>query len=244
MNAWGYTDVGRRRVENQDAYYIDVNEEIKQAVCVVCDGMGGANAGDIASRVAIEAFAGRAQGLLRPNRTTEQIRIVLKEAVSYANNQVHALSKTEEKYQGMGTTLVGALVSGDSVVVGNVGDSRAYLVDESGIHRVTRDHSLVEDMIQMGELTEQQAKEHPGKNLITRAVGTDEAVTVDLYELKAKPESYLLLCSDGLSNLVNAQEILYEVVHGGAPEECCKRLIEIANARGGYDNITAVLLAF
>lgn len=244
MNAWGYTDVGKQRTENQDAYYIDINKEHAQALCVVCDGMGGAKAGNIASKVAIEAFVGRVQGLMRPKRSVEQLKEVMKDAIRYANEQVHSLALADVKYRGMGTTLVAILVSGDSAVIGNIGDSRAYFVDHDGIRRITRDHSLVEDMVLLGELTEEEAKDHPNKNLITRAIGTDDNVTVDLYELVITPDSHLLLCSDGLSNLVSDQEILYEIVHGGEFDSCCKRLTEIANSRGGFDNITSVLIAF
>lgn len=243
MNAWGYTDVGKQRTENQDAYCIDINKEHAQALCVVCDGMGGAKAGNIASKVAIEAFVGRVQGLMRPKRNVEQLKEIMKDAIRYANEQVHSLALTDVKYRGMGTTLVAVLISGDSAVIGNIGDSRAYFVDHDGIRRITRDHSLVEDMVLLGELTEEQAKDHPNKNLITRAVGTDDNVAVDLYELVITPKSHLLLCSDGLSNLVSDQEILYEIVHGGECDSCCKRLTEIANSRGGFDNITSVLVA-
>ncbi len=243
MNAWGYTDVGKQRTENQDAYFVDINQDLSQALCVVCDGMGGAKAGNIASKVAIEAFVGRVQGLMRPKRSVEQLKEIMKDAIRYANEQVHSLALTDVKYRGMGTTLVAILVSGDSAVIGNIGDSRAYFVDQDGIRRITRDHSLVEDMVMLGELTEEQAKDHPNKNLITRAIGTDDSVTVDLYELLITPDSHLLLCSDGLSNLVSDQEMLYEIVHGGEFDSCCKRLTEIANSRGGFDNITSVLIA-
>ncbi len=243
MNAWGYTDVGKQRKENQDAYFIDINYEHRQAICVVCDGMGGANAGNVASKVAIEAFSGRVQGLLRPKRSAEQLKEILQDAIEYANVQVHALSKSDDRFRGMGTTLVAVLISDDHAVVANVGDSRAYFADSDGIYRITRDHSLVEDMVLLGKLTEEQAKDHPNKNVITRAVGTDKSVQVDFYELVLKPDSYLLLCSDGLSNLVSNQEMLYEILHGGDAANCCRRLTEIANARGGFDNITSVLLA-
>lgn len=243
MNAWGYTDVGKQRKENQDAYYIDINEEWRQAVCVVCDGMGGAKAGNIASKVAIDAFVGRIQGLLRPKRSIEQLKAILQDAIEYANDQVHTLAKSEPQYHGMGTTLVAIVISEDSAVIANIGDSRAYFADQDGIHKVTRDHSLVEDMVILGKLTEEQAKDHPNKNIITRAVGTDEKVAVDLYEFALVPDSFLLLCSDGLSNLVSDQEMLYEIIHGGDSANCCRRLTEIANARGGFDNITSVLLA-
>lgn len=243
MNAWGYTDVGKQRKENQDAYYIDINNEHRQAICVVCDGMGGANAGNVASKVAIEAFSGRIQGLIRPRRSVEQLKAIVQDAIEYANLQVHALAQSDEKYRGMGTTLVAILISGEHAVIANVGDSRAYFADSDGIQRITRDHSLVEDMVLLGKLTEEQAKDHPNKNVITRAVGTDKSIMVDLYEFVLQPDSYVLLCSDGLSNLVSNQEMLYEIIHGGDSGNCCRRLTEIANARGGFDNITSVLLS-
>jgi len=243
MNAWGYTDVGKQRKENQDAYFIDINKEYRQAICIVCDGMGGAKAGNIASKVAIDAFSGRVEGLLRPKRSVEQLKEILRDAIEYANEQVHSLAQADERYRGMGTTLVAIIISGDSAVIANIGDSRAYFVDQDGIRRVTRDHSLVEDMVLLGKITEEQAKDHPNKNVITRAVGTDKTVSVDLYEFVLEPDSFLLLCSDGLSNLVSDQEMLYEIIHGGDLANCCRRLTEIANARGGFDNITSVLLA-
>ena len=132
MNAWGYTDVGKQRKENQDAYFIDINNEHRQAICVVCDGMGGANAGNVASKVAIDAFIGRVQGLLRPKRSFEQLKEILRDAIEYANLQVHALAHSDDRYRGMGTTLVAVLVSGDHAVVANVGDSRAYFADNDG----------------------------------------------------------------------------------------------------------------
>jgi len=143
----------------------------------------------------------------------------------------------------MGTTLVAVVATQTKTAVINIGDSRAYRINSEGIEKITRDHSLVEDMVRMGELTEEQAQEHPGKNLITRAVGTDVSVTGDVFFPDMKRGEYILLCSDGLSNLVSEQEMLYEVMYG-ENSDCCRRLIDIANDRGGYDNITVVLLAF
>lgn len=243
MNAWGFTDVGRVRQSNQDAYHIELMQDGKVALCVVCDGMGGAKAGNVASQTAIDSFVFNIKSMIPDHSEAKQDENILLRAIELANHHVHQKANSDDNYSGMGTTLVATLVQGDSITIINVGDSRAYLINGDGIRRITRDHSLVEDMVQMGEITELEAKEHPSKNLITRAVGTDANVIGDIYTLKRKLGEYILLCTDGLSNIVTEQEILYEVLYGGNHDQCCKRLTEIANARGGYDNITTVLLA-
>ena len=141
----------------------------------------------------------------------------------------------------MGTTMVAVLVVEDTAYLLNIGDSRAYHIDRDGITRLTRDHSVVEDMVARGDITPEQARTHPRKNLITRALGAEERIRADLYERQLKSGDHLLLCSDGLSNIVTDQELLYEVIHGGEIEECCQRLLDIALSRGAPDNVTAVL---
>ncbi len=145
-------------------------------------------------------------------------------------------------FAGMGTTLVAALVDGKTATVVNIGDSRAYHISAEGIIKVTHDHSIVQMMVDRGELTEEQAKCYPGKNLITRAVGTDAAVECDLYRVAVERGDCLLLCSDGLSNLLDEQEILFEVAHGEQRDSCCRRLLDIALNRGAPDNVTCLLL--
>ena len=142
----------------------------------------------------------------------------------------------------MGTTAVAAVVLGETVAVLNVGDSRCYFVDDQTIDQITRDHSLVNDLVLRGELTPEEARHHPSKNLITRALGVEEMVKPDIYMLQRKAGGYLLLCSDGLSNTVTDPEIQYEVIHGGEPEDCCQRLFDIALTRGAPDNVTVVLV--
>ena len=142
----------------------------------------------------------------------------------------------------MGTTLVAALAGPEEAVVLNEGDSRAYYVTQDGISLVTRDHSLVEDMVVRGELTREEARNHPHKNLITRALGAEPVLMADCFRQRLEEGSCLLLCSDGLSNVVSEQEMLYEVIHGGEQESCCQRLLEIALHRGAPDNVTAVLI--
>ena len=142
----------------------------------------------------------------------------------------------------MGTTMVAALAGAAEAVILNEGDSRAYHINSEGIVLVTRDHSLVEDLVERGELTREQARTHPHKNLITRALGAEPELRADCFRQPLAEGDYLLLCSDGLSNVVNEQEMLYEVVHGGAPEQCCNRLLEIALSRSAPDNVTVVLV--
>ena len=143
----------------------------------------------------------------------------------------------------MGTTLVAAFFQKDQLTVANVGDSRAYLFNKDGVKSITTDHSLVELMVQRGEITREAAKFHPGKNLITRAVGTEAKVSCDLYHLKLNKGDSVLLCSDGLSNVMSDQEILFEVIHGVNKNDCCQRLMNIANYRGSPDNVTVALIA-
>ena len=173
MKVWGYTDVGRVRQSNQDAYYMEIIGG-KQAICVVCDGMGGAKAGNIASKLATDAFVRHVKSILKPGMHCESLKEMVSDSVFTANRSVHEMAASDASYDGMGTTLVSVLAAEDGLVVINIGDSRAYLLDKEGIRRITRDHSLVEDMVEMGEITVEEAKEHPGKNLITRAIGTDE----------------------------------------------------------------------
>mgnify|MGYP004653857089 CR=1 FL=1 len=244
MFAWGKSDIGRVRKENQDSYAFDVSDVKTPAYAVVCDGMGGAAAGNVASRLAVDTFIECVKSAEYKSMSNEKLEETLISAARSANQVVHDTAKDDNKLHGMGTTLVAVLAERENVAVINIGDSRAYKISQDGISRITRDHSLVEDMVRMGELTEEQAQEHPGKNLITRAVGTDSTVSGDTYFPHIEPNDYILLCSDGLSNLVTEQEILFEVLYGGENCECCNRLVDIANERGGYDNITVVLLSF
>ena len=173
----------------------------------------------------------------------EKINAMLRAALELANKAVHEQSQLSEEYQGMGTTLVAAFFQKDKVTIINVGDSRAYLFNKHGVTPVTTDHSLVEMMVQRGELTREAAKHFPGKNLITRAVGTEAEVECDLYHLKLLKGDSVLLCSDGLSNLLSDQAMLFEVVHGVNKSDCCQRLMNIANYRGSPDNVTVALVS-
>jgi protein phosphatase len=240
MHFWGLSDLGCVRKQNEDALFIQQLNK-STLLCVVCDGMGGAKAGNVASSLAADTFAQEVKRTLK-GRKKNNIEQLLFEAVNLANDTVYQQSKVSEEYDGMGTTLVAALVRGKTVNIVNVGDSRAYSISTEGIRQITVDHSVVQMMVQRGELSKERAKCYPGKNYITRAIGTEETVTCDGFLTQLTKGEYLLLCSDGLTNVVNDQEILFEVLHGGTPDSCCQRLIEIAKHRGAPDNVTCALI--
>jgi len=241
MQAWGISEAGMVREQNQDHYAI-LKLGREQLLAVVCDGMGGARSGNIASKMAVDVFTGEVQRAVRSNMKPEAIDAMLTSSLRLANRAVYEQSLVSEEYMGMGTTLVAAFFQKDTLTVVNVGDSRAYLLNEDGVVSITTDHSLVELMVQRGELTREAAKTHPGKNLITRAVGTETEVDCDIFHWDLFKDDCVLLCSDGLSNLMSDQEILFEVIHGVKKSDCCQRLMNIANFRGSPDNVTIALV--
>ena len=237
LNIWGITDKGAVREQNQDSYCITWLDN-GDALCAVCDGMGGARAGNVASSLAVDTFE---SSFLAESALPLRDRMLT--AAETANRVIYRRAREDETCRGMGTTLVAVHITQDGrALMLNVGDSRGYRIQESGIERVTRDHSLVEDLLARGEITETEARSHPQKNLITRALGVEAQVRADFFDLTVAPGTFLLLCSDGLSNTVNDQELLFEVLHAGSPETCCQRLLDISMSRGAPDNVTAVLI--
>ena len=236
MQIWGITHRGTVRQQNQDAYAAK-NLDDGRVIALVCDGMGGARAGNVASAMAVDLFMNR---FLEGKGSSDRER--MQQAAALANDQVFQKAAADPDCAGMGTTLVAALVDEQEALVLNEGDSRAYHINQNGIVQITRDHSLVEDMVQRGELTREQARNHPHKNLITRALGAEPVLLADCFKQPMAEGDYLLLCSDGLSNVVTDQEMLYEVIHGGAADSCCQRLLDIALERGAPDNVTVVLV--
>lgn len=238
MNVWGITDRGKIREQNQDAFAHQVLPD-GRVIALVCDGMGGARAGNIASSMAVDVFM---EAFLEDGEDSPDLEH-MERAAALANRQVFRRAVEDENCVGMGTTLVAALAGEEEALILNEGDSRAYHIsEESGISQVTRDHSLVEDLVERGELTRDQARVHPHKNLITRALGAEPDLKADSFRRELAEGDFLLLCSDGLSNVVSEQEILYEVVHGEEACTCCRRLLDIALHRGAPDNVTAVLI--
>ena len=222
------SDTGRRRRRNEDNYVV------APPLFAVADGMGGAQAGEVASRLAASALeAGDSDGL----EGTKRIDALIQEA----NRRIYDRASTDPTASGMGTTMTVALVEGMTVAIGHVGDSRAYLVRGEQMEQLTEDHSLVNELLKTGRLSEQEAQIHPQRSVITRAVGTDPDVDVDVFTIEAEEGDVFLICSDGLSDMVADEEIL-EVVHANRDDldQAVKALVAAANRGGGEDNITAV----
>ena len=242
MRAWSLTDQGRVRKQNQDAcsyLQFELGDGTEILAAVVCDGMGGAKAGNIASEIAVETFMEELRkDFYAPSVTDVQMLC----AVKTANRLIYEKAQSDPDYEGMGTTLVAAVTDGSHVTVANVGDSRCYLIRDGGIQQLTKDHSVVEDMVDRGEIERADAWKHPRRNYITRALGAEEQVECDLFFRDLEPGDVLLLCSDGLSGVVNPQELLFEVVYGGELDTAAERMVNIALERGAPDNVTALIL--
>lgn len=235
------TDTGRSRPHNEDyvEYYIPQDAEErdrKGAICLVADGMGGHNAGEVASRAAVELARQEYLADATHDTGTSLVR-----AFRAANQRLYEWAQTDPSKAGMGTTLVVAVILGRKVFVANVGDSRAYLINQAGITRITTDHSWVEEQIQAGLLTREQARKHPQRNVVTRALGSKPQVEVDLFEGEMNEGDSLLLCTDGLTGLVEDRE-LAAIVQQHPPQEAARLLVDQANERGGNDNIGVVVV--
>ena len=241
MQSWGLTDPGCVRKQNQDSYQMEQLDR-STLLCVICDGMGGAKSGNVASTLAVDVFVQEVKRCWKTIMDQERIDQALRSAVKLANFTVYDQAQQFEEFSGMGTTLVAVVIRGKKVTVAHVGDSRAYHISDEGIRQITTDHSLVQMMVDRGDLTPELARTYPGKNFITRAVGTETTVLCDISHLEVAKGDYLLLCSDGLSNMMDDQEILFEVVHGVNKAHCCRRLLDIAKNRGAPDNVTSGLI--
>lgn len=236
MRIYSITDIGMRRSSNQDFIYASEQPVGNLPnLMIVADGMGGHNAGDLASRYTVESIIEYLEkaGEKRPIA-------LLAEAIHYANDRVIEKAATDRALEGMGTTVVAAVVRDGCLYVANVGDSRLYLIDQQ-ISQITRDHSLVEEMIRMGEIQRKDARTHPDKNVITRAIGVKAPVRIDFFDVKLEEGDRILLCSDGLTNMVEDSEILQIVRKYHSPKEAACHLVNEANKNGGKDNISVVL---
>ena len=241
MKVFGLTHRGMVRKENQDSLRYERTEGAELLTAVLCDGMGGAKAGSLASAMAADGFMSHAANSLDESSSYTDMRSILTEAVSFANSAVYTRAFSDLNCMGMGTTLVALLVTGRRVLIGNVGDSRAYLLSKDQLRQLTRDHSLVEDMIARGKLTREQARTHPKKNIITRAVGVDPSVRADLTELRFPSDGRFLLCSDGLSNIVTEEEMLRILLEHADPGAACDSLLSRALELGAPDNVTVFI---
>ena len=234
------TDRGKRRAVNQDSCAVFCPDE-RSCFAIVCDGMGGANAGEIASAMVVETVVSRIKAGWREGISDESVQNLMLTSITAASINVYDQSVSDEKYSGMGTTVVACAVIDDHAIIAHAGDSRAYICDDEELRVITKDHSLVQELVDLGQITKEQAKSHPRKNYITRALGVDESVEIDFNRLFLSENEKLLLCTDGLTNFVPEEEIL-RILRDTA-EDPAKRLVEEANANGGGDNITAVVIS-
>ena len=238
MRVFSATDVGQKRKMNQD--YVFVSESPVgnlPNLFVVADGMGGHNAGDYASSHAVQTLVDE----IREDKDFNPIKII-RHAIETANTEILNQAQNNESLKGMGTTIVAATIVGHYAYVANVGDSRLYVVQDQ-IHQVTKDHSLVQEMVRMGELKAEEAKNHPDKNIITRALGAERTVDIDFFDLKLEPGSTILMCSDGLSNMVEDAKMEEIILDSEINlDRKGRRLLREANQNGGKDNIAIILV--
>ncbi|HEU5181960.1 MAG TPA: Stp1/IreP family PP2C-type Ser/Thr phosphatase [Candidatus Polarisedimenticolia bacterium] len=246
--AAGLSDVGRKRKGNEDSYHID----LERGLFIVADGMGGHAAGEVASRLAVQTI----QEFMRISDTDSEITWPfefdqslseggnrIQAAIQLANREIVRHMQIKEEHRGMGTTVVTAVVHDDACYIGHVGDSRAYLIRGGQIRQLTRDHTFVNEQVEKGFMSKAEAERHPARNILTRAVGSAEELTVDLSETRLQRGDFVLLCSDGLSSMAEDAEILQVVEEKGTNlEEACRGLVALANEHGGWDNVTAVLI--
>ena len=240
MNAFGITDKGKVRSANQDAYRLSLSPDGEYVLAALCDGMGGVHGGEIASAAA-DSFMQYAEDMLRREPKSDAAQ-VLREAAAYANLKVYDRAFRDESCRGMGTTLVAALVRPEDAAVVNIGDSRCYWLADGQLQQVTRDHSLVQSMVDRGLITEDEARSHPRKNVIMRAVGLERTIRSDIFRLDIRPGDALLLCSDGLSNLVDAGEMESLLLASSDDDAVCRELLRMALDRGAPDNVTLALV--
>ena len=241
MNAFGITDKGKVRSANQDAYRLSLSPDGEYVLAALCDGMGGVHGGEFASAVAADSFMQYAEDMLRREPKSDAAQ-VLREAAAYSNLKVYDRAFRDESCRGMGTTLVAALVRPEDAAVVNIGDSRCYWLADAQLQQVTRDHSLVQSMVDRGLITEDEARSHPRKNVIMRAVGLERTIRSDIFRLDIRPGDALLLCSDGLSNLVDAGEMESLLLASSDDDAVCRELLRMALDRGAPDNVTLALV--
>lgn len=236
MKAYAKTDIGSKRSMNQDYMYCNTEPVGRfQNLLIVADGMGGHRAGDYASRLCVETMV---QSLEKSAHKTPVS--LFEEAVTAANKAVFEESASHVEYEGMGTTVVACTLEENTLYITNIGDSRLYLIRD-GIEQITDDHSLVEEMVKQGNITESEARIHPQKNIITRALGINEEVQADFFEIDVEQGDVIMLCSDGLSNMIEDEDMEYIVKNSDTLQTAAESLVARANENGGNDNITVVL---
>ena len=241
MIAFGITDKGKVRSINQDTFNLHIDPDKDRAVLTLCDGIGGEKAGEIASSMACSRFMSHALEAFDESIVPLSVDIA-RESAAWANLCVYGRAYSDDACSGMGTTLVAAVINGMDAAVVNVGDSRCYWIAEGQLQQITRDHSWVQEQVDIGAITPQQAAKHPRKNLITRALGVDERIKLDISSYPLGGKEKILLCSDGLTNFVSDERIA--ALMASEPFEAIpRRLVDEANANGGGDNVTALVIS-
>ena len=236
------TDVGMVRDNNQDSYFVSVNEDIP--LFVVADGMGGHKAGEIASNMAINIIKDTFLKLKTLPMDEISITKLIEQSIKEANEKIYLKSIEKEAYSGMGTTVTLAYIINRKLCIGHVGDSRAYLFKGENLIQITEDHSLVNELVKNGSITLEEAKTHPQRNIITRAVGTSETIEMDIVVREYEEGNILLLCSDGLTSMVKDSQIQDILSKEKNIQEACENLVSLSNDNGGYDNTTVIAIKF
>ena len=237
LRSYAITDIGRKRQLNQDFIYLSETPIGNLPnVFIVADGMGGHNAGDYASRYAVETVVDEIGASFERN----PVRI-LGEAIEKANTLIRQRAREDEAYSGMGTTMVAATCIGKYLEVANVGDSRLYVIRDK-MEQITQDHSLVEEMVRMGGIDKETARNHPDKNIITRAIGARDFIETDFFNLELQTGDMVLLCSDGLTNMMDDEAIYRILTENGSLKDRVEKLVETANRNGGKDNISVIVI--
>ncbi len=240
MQINGNTDVGRTRIANEDAFRFGSFED-GTSWAVVCDGMGGVHGGKVASTTAIDMVSQKICKCYNPAMDISSIENLLLSSITTANCIVYDRGVGDSELEGMGTTIVAAIIKNGEACIAHVGDSRAYMINDEGIRLITKDHSLVQEMLDLGQITQSEFEHHPRKNIITRAMGVEEKIEIEFNTVSFNKDDVLLLCSDGLSGLVENKE-LFEIYVNSEFSTLSDKYIEAANDNGGVDNITVVVM--
>ena len=238
MKIYSRTDIGKKRSINQDAYYVGEFDD-GSAFAIVCDGMGGHMAGDIASERAISVISDYIKKSYSPKMNSSAVENLLRAAVDSANTEIYDLAHSSSDFEGMGTTATLAIIYKNKLITAHVGDSRIYAVDSEGIKQVSTDHSFVQELLSRGEITREFAEHHPARNYITRAVGTEDTLKVDV-SVNDYKGNVVLICSDGLTNMLSDSQIKDIVNENDDLQTAAEELVAFANKKGGLDNITVV----
>ena len=240
MQVFAKSDIGRERKTNEDFYYVSKPED-KIRLFILADGMGGYNAGEVASRMAVESAKDYIHKHFAKNKDSkEKLEALLKDAIEYANSVVYKKAQSKEDLRGMGTTLDVCLIYNSRIYIGHVGDSRVYRIRKEFMRRLTKDHSYVQTLVDDGTITKEEAYSHPKKNMLTKALGCNAFVEPDVMVRGFQKEDALVICSDGLTNMVSKEEIFNLVTNNF--ETAPKELVDLANQNGGIDNITVITI--